>query len=166
MNLAAKWGLVSGANVAQPDHRALRRQISRGRAQGADHEGVRRDEATDIAKVRPVMQRKRWQDGGRPSKARGSATGRAGMIHRSRWRKTASGQSNQMPGIALPSRVWSRQDVRGDDARWAQVHAAADRHRASARTGRGIDITSSAATQMGYTREELSDRCWLQLSTD
>ncbi|MBR0753511.1 hypothetical protein JQ604_15085 [Bradyrhizobium jicamae] len=66
-------------------------------------------------------------------------------------RKTASGQSNQVPGIALPTRegLGKMYEVTTPDGR-TFVLPQTDIG-PSPRTGRGIDITSSAATQMGYS---------------
>jgi hypothetical protein len=65
-------------------------------------------------------------------------------------RKTASGQSNQIPGIALPDRsgLGKTFEVTTPDGRKFMLpQTDVGPH---PRTGRGIDITSSAATQMGY----------------
>ncbi|MET3969094.1 hypothetical protein [Bradyrhizobium sp. S3.9.1] len=66
-------------------------------------------------------------------------------------RKTASGRSNQLPGIALPDRsgLGKMFEVTTPDGRTFMLpQTDIGPH---PRTGRGIDITSSAATQMGYT---------------
>src|SRR5262249_34147482 len=66
-------------------------------------------------------------------------------------RPTASGVSNAVPGIALPNRGTLGQmfEVRTPDGRVFTLPQT-DIGPAK-RTGRGIDITSSAAAQMGYT---------------
>ncbi|UPT99210.1 hypothetical protein J4G48_0014660 [Bradyrhizobium barranii subsp. apii] len=70
-----------------------------------------------------------------------------------RGRKTASGVSNELPGIALPSRsgLGKMHEIVGPDGKTYQFRQT-DIGPAKS-TGRGIDFTSSAAAAMGYNRK-------------
>ncbi|MCA1524297.1 hypothetical protein [Bradyrhizobium yuanmingense] len=142
--LAKKWGLVSGHNW---------------RRQDTGHFGIESVKAARDALVR---------NGVAPEVAEKMAPAIAaeGKTVKGSWfgsgpgwndpsepvgRKTASGMSNAVPGIALPSRegLGKMYEVTTPDGRkFGLPQTDIGPH---PRTGRGIDITSSAATQMGYT---------------
>lgn len=141
--LAAKWGLVSGANWRKPD---------------TGHFGIRSEKAARDALIAQGMA---------PAQAESAAKDiAAGRSVKGSWfgsgpgwsdpsepagRKTASGVSNTLPGIALPSRegLGKMFEVTTPDGRKFMLPQT-DIGPAK-RTGRGIDITSAAATQMGYS---------------
>jgi len=151
--LAAKWGLVSGANWRKPDtgHFGIK-DVATAR-QALIDQGLSPSEATEVAK----------DMAGQRAKAAGVTDGKTvkgsvfGSTHgfrdpsEPRGRKTASGQSNEVPGIALPDRSTLGQmfEVTTPDGR--TFYLPQTDIGPGKRTGRGIDITSSAAAQMGYT---------------
>ncbi|RXG91591.1 hypothetical protein [Bradyrhizobium zhanjiangense] len=149
--LAEKWGLVSGNKWSRKD---------------TGHFGIRSPEAARQALIAQGIQvPPNGQTAGAGTGA-GAGETPAGKTVKGSWfgsgpgwsdpsepigRKTASGQSNQVPGIALPDRsgLGKMYEVTTPDGRkFVLPQTDIGPH---PRTGRGIDITSSAATQMGYT---------------
>jgi hypothetical protein len=150
--LARKWGLVSGHEWRRPD---------------TGHFGVRSPGAAKQALIDNgvIPASPNGQTAG-PGAGAGAGETPAGQTVKGSWfgstpgwsdpseppgRKTAGGVSNQIPGIALPSRegLGKMYEVTTPDGRkftLPQTDVGP-----AARTGRGIDITSAAAAQMGYT---------------
>ncbi|WP_166304308.1 hypothetical protein [Bradyrhizobium sp. 2S1] len=142
-SLAAKWGLVSGANWRRPD---------------TGHFGIRSEKAARDALIAQGMA---------PAQAESAAKDiAAGRTVKGSWfgsgpgwndpsepasRRTASGKPLSVPGIALPSRegLGKMFEVTTPDGRKFMLPQTDIGP--AARTGRGIDINSAAATQMGYT---------------
>jgi len=144
--LAEKWGLVSGANWRRPDTGHFGIKNVEAARQALMRNGVDPDTATAIAT------QGQGSDGGKTVK--GSVFGSTHGFRdpsEPRGRKTASGVSNEVPGIALPDRSTLGQmfEVTTPDGR--KIMLPQTDVGPAARTGRGIDITSSAAAQMGYT---------------
>jgi hypothetical protein len=153
--LAKKWGFVSGHQWRSPD---------------TGHFGIRSPEAARQALIDQgvIPATPHGQTAG-PGAGKGAGETPAGKTVKGSWfgsgpgwsdpsepigRKTASGQSNQIPGIALPSRegLGKMFEVTTPDGRKFMLPQTDIGP--AARTGRGIDITSSAATQMGYTAKD------------
>jgi hypothetical protein len=186
--IAAKWGMVSGADWRNPDagHFGIRSQDAAKQAlidQGltpdqanaavtgkppGQAQGQTPDQTNAGIRIRPTQSDAGRQGGqgvidklgadvsgaGGPPTVKGSWFGSGpGWKDPSEpvGRPTASGASNQVPGIALPSRAGLGKmfEVTTPDGRKFMLPQTDIGP--AARTGRGIDITSAAATQMGYT---------------
>jgi hypothetical protein len=168
--LASKWGMVSGADWRNPDagHFGIRSQDAAKKA--LIDQGLTPDQANAAVTGKPPGQAQApapdqantgirirpTQDAGQggPPTVKGSWFGSGpGWKDPSEpvGRPTASGASNQVPGIALPSRAGLGKmfEVTTPDGRKFMLPQTDIGP--AARTGRGIDITSAAATQMGYT---------------
>ncbi|KYK43438.1 hypothetical protein A1D31_18645 [Bradyrhizobium liaoningense] len=142
--LAKKWGLVSGHNWRRKDTGHFGIESVKAARDALVRNGVAPETAEKLAPAVAAEGKTvkgswfgsspGWND---PSEPAG--------------RKTASGQSNTVPGIALPSRegLGKMFEVTTPDGRKFMLpQTDIGPH---PRTGRGIDITSAAATQMGYT---------------
>ncbi|KYK45354.1 hypothetical protein A1D31_34965 [Bradyrhizobium liaoningense] len=142
--LAKKWGLVSGHNWRRKDTGHFGIESVKAARDALVRNGVAPETADKLAPAVAAEGKTvkgswfgstpGWND---PSEPAG--------------RKTASGQSNTLPGIALPSRegLGKMFEVTTPDGRkFTLPQTDIGPH---PRTGRGIDITSAAATQMGYT---------------
>ncbi|VIO80114.1 hypothetical protein [Bradyrhizobium ivorense] len=142
--LAKKWGLVSGHNWRRKDTGHFGIESVKAARDALVRNGVAPETAEKLAPAVAAEGKTvkgswfgsspGWSD---PSEPAG--------------RKTASGQSNTVPGIALPSRegLGKMYEVTTPDGRKFMLPQTDIGP--AARTGRGIDITSAAATQMGYT---------------
>ncbi|UEM11738.1 hypothetical protein J4G43_046020 [Bradyrhizobium barranii subsp. barranii] len=142
--LAAKWGLVSGHKWHRKDTGHFGVESVKAAREALVRNGVAPETAEKLAPAVAAEGKTvkgswfgsspRWSD---PSEPAG--------------RKTASGQSNTVPGIALPTRegLGKMYEVTTPDGR--KFTLPQTDIGPAARTGRGIDITSAAATQMGYT---------------
>ncbi|MCP1761945.1 hypothetical protein [Bradyrhizobium japonicum] len=142
--LAKRWGLVSGHNWRRKDTGHFGIESVKAARDALVRNGVAPETAEKLAPAVAAEGKTvkgswfgsspGWSD---PSEPAG--------------RKTASGQSNTVPGIALPSRegLGKMFEVTTPDGRKFMLPQTDIGP--AARTGRGIDITSAAATQMGYT---------------
>ncbi|MFK4534283.1 hypothetical protein ABIA00_002466 [Bradyrhizobium ottawaense] len=142
--LAKKWGLVSGHNWHRKDTGHFGIESVKAARDALVRNGVAPETAEKLAPAVAAEGKTvkgswfgsgpGWSD---PSEPAG--------------RKTASGRSNTVPGIALPSRegLGKMFEVTTPDGRKFMLPQTDIGP--AARTGRGIDITSAAATQMGYT---------------
>jgi hypothetical protein len=144
--LAEKWGLVSGANWRRPDTGHFGVRSTEAARQALIRNGVEPDEASRIATSQTGGQ----SEGGKTVKGSwfGSSPGWADKMS---GKTTASGAPVTVPGIALPSRAGLGKmfEVTTPDGRkfmLPQTDVGPGKN-----TGRGIDITSTAASQMGYT---------------
>jgi hypothetical protein len=146
--LAAKWGLVSGNQWRSNDQGHFGVKTVEDARQALIRNGVEPGQATDIA----TAQSGGKSEGGKTVKGSWFGSG-PGWHDPSELvgRKTASGQTNQVPGIALPDRsgLGKMFEVTTPDGRKFMLPQT-DLGPAKS-TGRGIDITSAAATQMGYS---------------
>ncbi|WP_038384954.1 hypothetical protein [Bradyrhizobium elkanii] len=142
--IAKKWGLVSGHNWRRADTGHFGIESVKAARDALVRNGVAPEVADKMAPAVAADARTvkgswfgsspGWSD---PSEPAG--------------RKTAAGVSNTLPGIALPSRegLGKMFEVTTPDGRKFMLPQTDIGP--AARTGRGIDITSAAATQMGYT---------------
>jgi hypothetical protein len=149
--LAAKWGMVSGHQWRRPD---------------TGHFGIRNFEAARQALIKNgVEPGKASEIAAQSSGGPGNGTTVKGSVFGSGFgfgtdrtepygRKTASGVPNYVPGIALPSRsgLGKMHEVTTPDGRTFMLPQTDIGP--AARTGRGIDISASAAEQMGYSKKD------------
>lgn len=146
--IAKKWGMVSGANWRRPDtgHFGIK-NVEEAR-QALIRNGVSPEAATAQAEQQTGQ---KASAGGKT--VRGSVFATPDDKSEPPGRKTAGGYSNQIPGIALPKSYGKPKgqmyEVTTPDGRTFNLpHIDTGPH---PRTGRGIDITGAAASQMGYT---------------
>ena len=150
--LAAKWGLVSGANWRRPD---------------TGHFGIRSPEAAREALIKQGLNPPPYGSAVGPGTGKGageSPPDQSAKTVRGSWFGNAPGwhdpseppgspKSNR-PGIALPdkSTIGQMFEVTTPDGR--KFTLPQTDYGPAKRTGRGIDITASAASQMGYTSKD------------
>ncbi|WP_375791178.1 hypothetical protein ACE102_07450 [Bradyrhizobium sp. vgs-9] len=145
--LAKKWGLVSGHNWHRKDTGHFGIESVKAARDALVRNGVAPEVAERMAPAVAADARTvkgswfgsgpGWNDPSEPT-----------------WRKTASGKPLSVPGIALPSRegLGKMYEVTTPDGRKFMLPQTDIGP--AARTGRGIDINSAAATQMGYTSKD------------